>query len=246
MDEWWLGFVPDPGRWGPLPEEVLGVRDLPAALDAVGLRPGDPVFVRPDFVVDAELLQFALSPDFRDWNGIASELRDRHPLAAVVALAAGCSLAGCDNCGLAGVQAIPRRLSVEPEADRRNEVEPGGSCTDPALPMGEGQPSPGRCGSSRGPIGKCAKLSGVVADSAYLGSVARPGPARSWPRWGAAAGLGRANRTAEHHVRGADAELGPATAGGRRDADVRSADPASSIWTLLPWPGGQRPFTVEA
>ncbi|MFF3126006.1 site-specific integrase [Streptomyces sp. NPDC057908] len=45
---------------------MLGVRDLPAALDAVGLRPGDPVFVRPDFVVDAELLQFALSPEFRD------------------------------------------------------------------------------------------------------------------------------------------------------------------------------------
>ncbi|MGW1158874.1 integrase [Streptomyces sp. NPDC002519] len=67
MDEWWLVFVPDPERWGPLPEEgVLGVRDLPAALEAVGLRPGDPVFVRPDFVVDAELLQFALSPDFRD------------------------------------------------------------------------------------------------------------------------------------------------------------------------------------
>src|SRR4051812_12858488 len=66
MDEWWLVFVPDPKRWGPLPEEgVLGVRDLPTALEAVGLRPGDPVFVRPDFVVDAELLQFALSPDFR-------------------------------------------------------------------------------------------------------------------------------------------------------------------------------------
>lgn len=31
MDEWWLVFVPDPERWGPLPEEgVLGVRDLPA------------------------------------------------------------------------------------------------------------------------------------------------------------------------------------------------------------------------
>lgn len=66
MDEWWLVFVPDQERWGPLPEEgVLGARDLPAALDAVGLQPGDPVFVRPDFVVDAELLQFALSPEFR-------------------------------------------------------------------------------------------------------------------------------------------------------------------------------------
>lgn len=66
LDEWWVVFVPDPERWGPLPEDgVLGVRDLPAALDGVGLRPGDPVFVRPDFVVDTELLQFVLSPEFR-------------------------------------------------------------------------------------------------------------------------------------------------------------------------------------
>ncbi|MGW3974624.1 integrase [Streptomyces ardesiacus] len=65
MGEWWLVFVPDPERWGPLPEEgVLGVRDLPAAVAAVGLQPGDPVFVRPDFVVDSELLDFVLSPEF--------------------------------------------------------------------------------------------------------------------------------------------------------------------------------------
>ncbi len=61
-----LVFVPDPERWGPLPDEgVLGVQDLPGALDRVGLRPGDPVFVRPDFTVDRELLQFALSSEFR-------------------------------------------------------------------------------------------------------------------------------------------------------------------------------------
>ncbi|MEV7616129.1 helix-hairpin-helix domain-containing protein [Streptomyces sp. NPDC089799] len=65
MDEWWLVFVPDPERWGPLPEEgVLGVRDLPAAVAAVGLQPGDPVFARPDFAVDSELLEFVLSPEF--------------------------------------------------------------------------------------------------------------------------------------------------------------------------------------
>lgn len=33
MDEWWLVFVPDPEKWGPLPEEeMVGVHDLPAAL----------------------------------------------------------------------------------------------------------------------------------------------------------------------------------------------------------------------
>lgn len=66
MDEWWVVFVPDPERWWQLPEEgVLGVCDLPTALNRVGLRPGDPVFVRPDYVVDAELLDFVLSPEFR-------------------------------------------------------------------------------------------------------------------------------------------------------------------------------------
>lgn len=54
---------------------MLGVRDLPAALDGVGLRPGDPVFVRPDFVVEAELLQFVLSPEFR---GLERESRRKY------------------------------------------------------------------------------------------------------------------------------------------------------------------------
>ncbi|MEV4124198.1 hypothetical protein [Nocardia sp. NPDC049707] len=66
MDEWWLVFVPDADRWGQLPPDgVLGIQDLPAAVDRVGLRPGDPVFVRPDFVVDSDLLKFVLSDAFR-------------------------------------------------------------------------------------------------------------------------------------------------------------------------------------
>ncbi|MEU2258437.1 hypothetical protein ABZ540_35315 [Nocardia xishanensis] len=73
MDEWWLVFVPDLDRWGSLPPDgVLGVRDLPAAVERVGLRPGDPVFVRPDFVVDEDLLEFVLSENFR---GLLRETR---------------------------------------------------------------------------------------------------------------------------------------------------------------------------
>ncbi|WP_436762768.1 site-specific integrase [Streptosporangium sp. V21-05] len=66
MGEWWVVFVPDAEGWDPLPEKgVLGIRDLPTAAAGIGLRPGDPVFVRPDFIVDAELLEFVLSPTFR-------------------------------------------------------------------------------------------------------------------------------------------------------------------------------------
>ncbi|MET9223543.1 hypothetical protein ABZX65_32940 [Streptomyces sp. NPDC003300] len=46
-------------------EGVLGVRDLPEAVAGIGLRPGDPVFVRPDGVVDADLLDFVRSGTFR-------------------------------------------------------------------------------------------------------------------------------------------------------------------------------------
>ncbi|KDN82806.1 site-specific integrase [Kitasatospora cheerisanensis] len=34
-------------------------------MDRIGLRPGDPVFLRPDFQVDPDLLKFVLSPAFR-------------------------------------------------------------------------------------------------------------------------------------------------------------------------------------
>lgn len=66
MSEWQVVWVPDPGRWGDLPEEgVLGVEDLPAAVARIGLQAGDPVFVAPDGTVDPGLLQFVLSGSFR-------------------------------------------------------------------------------------------------------------------------------------------------------------------------------------
>ncbi|RZD72077.1 integrase [Streptomyces albidoflavus] len=66
MSTWQVVRVPDPGQWGPLPQEgVLGVRDLPAAVAGIGLKPGDPVFVRPSGMVDADLLDFVRSSTFR-------------------------------------------------------------------------------------------------------------------------------------------------------------------------------------
>jgi hypothetical protein len=66
VSEWRVVWVPDPGRWGPLPPEgVLGVGDLPSAVARIGLQPGDPVFVSPDHTVDADLLNFVRSRDFR-------------------------------------------------------------------------------------------------------------------------------------------------------------------------------------
>ncbi|WP_327172585.1 site-specific integrase [Streptomyces sp. NBC_01336] len=67
MSEWHVVWVPDPGRWGKLPQEgVLGVQNLPEAVARIGLRPGDPVFVRPDSLVDADLLDFIRSKEFRN------------------------------------------------------------------------------------------------------------------------------------------------------------------------------------
>src|SRR5690606_26095638 len=66
MGSWFVVWVPDPERWGVLPAEgVLGVRDLPQAVARIGLRPGDPAFVRPDGAVDTDLLDFVRSKDFR-------------------------------------------------------------------------------------------------------------------------------------------------------------------------------------
>ncbi|MEV7480411.1 integrase [Streptomyces halstedii] len=47
-------------------EGVLGLRDLPEAVARIGLKPGDPVFVRPDGIIDAGLLEFVLSHTFRN------------------------------------------------------------------------------------------------------------------------------------------------------------------------------------
>ncbi|MBV6703354.1 site-specific integrase [Kitasatospora aureofaciens] len=66
MTEWQVVWVPDVDRWGALPSEgVLGVQNLPAEVARIGLRPGDPVFVAPDGTVDADLLDFVRSPQFR-------------------------------------------------------------------------------------------------------------------------------------------------------------------------------------
>ncbi|MER7962808.1 integrase [Streptomyces ardesiacus] len=65
LSTWQVVRVPDPGRWGTLPTEgVLGVQDLPAAVARIGLEPGDPVFVRPDGLVDPDLLEFVKSSIF--------------------------------------------------------------------------------------------------------------------------------------------------------------------------------------
>lgn len=62
--------VPDPWRWGKLPAEgVLGVQDLPEAVARIGLRSGDPVFVRADGMVDVDLLDFVRSKEFRSLAG---------------------------------------------------------------------------------------------------------------------------------------------------------------------------------
>ncbi|MCX5374936.1 integrase [Streptomyces sp. NBC_00091] len=67
MSEWHVEWVPDPGRWGTLPAEgVLGVQDLPEAVARIGLRPGDPVYLRPDGMVDRDFLDFVRSEVFRN------------------------------------------------------------------------------------------------------------------------------------------------------------------------------------
>ena len=60
-----MAWVPDAGGWGPLSEDLLGVRNLPQAVAGLGLQAGDPVFLAPDFTVDLDLLEFVLSADFR-------------------------------------------------------------------------------------------------------------------------------------------------------------------------------------
>jgi len=67
VSTWQLVFVRDWERWETEPAEgVLGLRDLKSQVQRIGLRPGDPVFVRPDFRVDPDLLDLVLSKPFRD------------------------------------------------------------------------------------------------------------------------------------------------------------------------------------
>ncbi|WP_254648711.1 integrase [Streptomyces sp. GbtcB6] len=66
MSTWHVVRVPDPGQWGTLPADgVLGAQDLPEAVAGIGLRPGDPVYVRPDGMIDTGLLDFVRSSVFR-------------------------------------------------------------------------------------------------------------------------------------------------------------------------------------
>ncbi|MQS36815.1 site-specific integrase, partial [Streptomyces katsurahamanus] len=67
MSTWQVVQVPDVGQWGRLPAEgVLGVRDLPESVARIGLKAGDPVFVRPGGMVDVDLLDFVRSIEFRN------------------------------------------------------------------------------------------------------------------------------------------------------------------------------------
>lgn len=67
MSEWHVVWVPDRGRWGALPiEGVLGVQGLPEAVARIGLLPGDPVYIRPNGMVDRDLLDFVRSEEFRN------------------------------------------------------------------------------------------------------------------------------------------------------------------------------------
>lgn len=66
MSEWYVVWVPDPGRWGDLPSEgILGVQHLPAAVARIGLKPGDPVFLDPNCAVAPDLLNYVLSAEFQ-------------------------------------------------------------------------------------------------------------------------------------------------------------------------------------
>ncbi|MFF4323089.1 integrase [Streptomyces sp. NPDC001568] len=67
MSEWHVVWVPDPGRWRTLPRDgVLGVQNLPEAVARIGLRPGDPVYIRPDGMVERDFLDFVRSDVFRN------------------------------------------------------------------------------------------------------------------------------------------------------------------------------------
>lgn len=66
MSTWRVEWVPEPERWGDVSADgVLGVRDLPGAVARMGLQPGDPVFLSPDYTVERDLLDFVRSGEFR-------------------------------------------------------------------------------------------------------------------------------------------------------------------------------------
>uniref|UniRef100_A0AAU2VD13 Integrase n=1 Tax=Streptomyces sp. NBC_00003 TaxID=2903608 RepID=A0AAU2VD13_9ACTN len=63
---WRVVWVPGPGGWDSVPAEgVLGIRDLRTAVARIGLREGDPVYVRPDGKIEVGFLDFVRSAEFR-------------------------------------------------------------------------------------------------------------------------------------------------------------------------------------
>jgi hypothetical protein len=99
-------WVPDPGRWGPLPPDgMLGVKALPAAVARIGLQPGDPAFVSPDFTVDPGLLRHGRYCHGSVAGAVTRSKRDRTFYASVGAL-------GQD--GLPGVARLPQLASLSP------------------------------------------------------------------------------------------------------------------------------------
>ncbi|MGW2964091.1 integrase [Streptomyces sp. NPDC001220] len=67
MREWHVVWVPDSGQWGTPPTDgSFGVHDLPGAVARIGLKPGDPVYVRPDGMVDRDFLDLVRSTVFRN------------------------------------------------------------------------------------------------------------------------------------------------------------------------------------
>ncbi len=65
MSGWRVEWVPESWEQVGLPSGVSGVADLSGQLAWMGLRPGDPVFLSPDFRVDAGLLDFVRQSRFR-------------------------------------------------------------------------------------------------------------------------------------------------------------------------------------
>ena len=95
VSEWRVVWVPDPGRWGSLPPDgVIGVKDLPTAVARIGLQPGDPVFVSPDFTVDLDLLDSSGRGISGILSGNEAELRDGHPASADIPVLAGSAVEG--------------------------------------------------------------------------------------------------------------------------------------------------------
>ncbi len=226
---------------------VLGVRDLPAAVAAVGLQPGDPVFVRPDFVVDPELLEFALSSEF---HPLERETRRNYALDIRLLLT------------WLWRRGIPWRRATESDLRAYREFR----CDSPLSPSRISGTKWDREASAFTRLYRWAKVTPLPVDSQRRADRAADARSsrvswltpRTWGLWqdvglrgsrsrrDTGAGLGRADRAAEHLVRRVHTQLGTAEAGIRRHLDVRSAVPPTALGPLLPRADRQSAVTVEA